>query len=341
MEQKGDFLGFKFAGVHSSDLNIVRTSNGDRFDEQIIPEVKDVTVEVPGMDGQYYFGTTYGPRNHEISFAFDKLTEEQFRRLRKVYGRKQIGELIFDERPYKKYLAKIESPIELSFVCFDEPNYTWEKVQTEYNTYVQGISGDYEHKVYDGTTRRIYKGEGKITFTCYFPFAKSVYKQLPVTEEESDWAVSSGIMTAAEYTNIDTYMTLDNSGQEAIKGFFVYNAGDVPTGFRLYLPSSAAGQRIVLSYGESNLILKPMEMKSSDIGVLVNTDSGLIVGVKNISINQDGNTTIITSGNLYNEYVESGYFFKLQPSISTSDISTLQIEGGGEGIQIFYDYLYF
>jgi len=121
MGMKGDFLSFSFAGLDSSELNIVRTSDGDRFDEQIVPEIKDVTVEVPGMDGEYFFGSTYGPRSIDISFAFDSLTEEQFRRLRKVYGRRRIGELILSERPYKRYMVKIESPIELSYICFDEP----------------------------------------------------------------------------------------------------------------------------------------------------------------------------------------------------------------------------
>lgn len=339
MEWKGDFLGFTFAGIHSSTLNITRTSDGDRFDEEVIPEIRDITVEVPGKDGDYYFGSTYGPRTFEVSIAYDNMTEEQLKALRKLYGRKQIGELIFDERPYKKYLAKIESPISLSYICFDEPNYTWEPIQTGYNEYVKGIGGrDFERKVYDGTTRRIYKGEGKITFVCYFPFAKSAFKVLEGTDADSDWAVSSGIMTAAAYTNIDKY----NSANNTIN---VYNAGDVPTGFRLYLPSGAASHELTLSYSINGsviaqLTIDEMTLKGNDNGFLIDTDSGLIVGVLSFSLDQNGNAAYTTSGNLYNEYVKSGYFFKLQPNLA-SDTATLQITGGVEGIQIFYDYLYF
>jgi hypothetical protein len=38
-EFKGDYLGFTYNGVHSSDLGIVRTSNGSRFDENLLPTV--------------------------------------------------------------------------------------------------------------------------------------------------------------------------------------------------------------------------------------------------------------------------------------------------------------
>ena len=117
----GDFIGFTFGGVHTSSLGITRVSGGDRYDESLHPEINDTTAEVPGMDGNYYFGSNYGPGKIDLELAFDSLTEAQFRKLRQVFGVKTQKELIFDERPYKKYIAKIESPIELSYVCFDEP----------------------------------------------------------------------------------------------------------------------------------------------------------------------------------------------------------------------------
>lgn len=335
MEIKGDFLGFEFAGVRSESLGFNRVSGGDRYDEDLQPDIKDITAEVPGMDGEYYFGSTFGTRTFDIDIAFDSMTEYQFRRMRQIFGRKNQGELIFDERPYKKYIAKIESPIQLSYICFDEPKYTWEKVQTGYNTYLQGISGDYEHKVYDGTTQRIYKGEGKISFICYFPFAKSVYKQLPVTEEESDWVISSGILTAAvrNERNIDTY----SNG-----AFNVYNAGDVPTGFRLYIPGALSNQ-LTLTYNITGAQLKvnPYTLKTGDVGVIINTDNQLIQGVSSAPImNQSGNYSYTTSGTIYNEYVENGYFFKLEPNLQGAT-SKITVTNGKSGMLIFYDYLYF
>ena len=103
----GDFLGFTFGGVHSSDLGITRVSGGDRYDEELHPEIKDRTAEVAGLDGDYYFVTNYGVKKFTIDIAFDSLTEVQFRNLRRAFNTKTPQDLIFDERPYKKYTAKI------------------------------------------------------------------------------------------------------------------------------------------------------------------------------------------------------------------------------------------
>ena len=283
-----DFTGFNFGGVSSEELGITRVSSGDRYEEQLHPEIKDITAEVPGLNGNYYFGSSYGPKSFDVEFAFDHLTETQFRKLRQVFGTKQIQKLIFNERPYKYYMAKIESPIELSYVCFNEPKRVegstrngvrrnrsedeqTRKVQVEDSVEVEAgetvsftlqhvppigtitvspegeypydnttytytftnesdepitftISYKYEETYYivaweqvtpweyTGETERIYKGEGKVTFICYFPFAKSVYKILPDTTEDNfgnveDWASSSGILSNEDYSaySIDIY----------------------------------------------------------------------------------------------------------------------------------------
>ena len=366
MEIKGDFLGFEFAGVRSEDLGIIRISDGDRYEETLQPEIKDITAEVPGMDGEYYFGSNFGVKNISVSFAFDEVSEEQFRKIRKTFGRKKIGKLIFDERPYKYYMAKIESPIELSFICFDEPKRHIDESGNEEG--VRIIEREYDEEtgelvsftrepiypyVYDGGTQRVYKGEGKIDFVCYFPFAKSVYKVLPVGVDNSDWEESSGMLDENHYTNIvDKYKILNPpaEGEEQedsiIRGFEIYNCGDLPTGFRLYLPSTTAAAGVSLIYKEdgenttAELVLNSITMKGADVGVLIDTNNELIVGVSSFTSSESVSYT--TSGNLYNEYINSGYFFKIEPNDSTSDRSILQIDGGSsEEVKIFYDYLYF
>ena len=335
----GDFLGFTFGDIHSSNLGITRVSGGDRYEEQLHPEIKDRTVEVPGLNGEYYFGSDFGTRTFDIEIAFDHLTEEQFRKLRQTFGTKDIKRLIFDERPYKYYMAKLESPIELSYVCFDEPNYTWQKEQTGYNTYMQGISGDYEHKVYDGTVRRIYKGEGKISFISYFPFAKSVFKVLPTNQEESDWVISSGILSegARQHDHID----------ECINGNIkVYNPGDIETGFRLYIPNTLISEELTITYDNSftsqnaALVLNPISLKAGEAGILIDTNNGLITGVPSAPA-QNNNYIYSTNGILYNRYIKSGYFFKIEPMIANT-YATIQIDSENTtGTLIFYDYLYF
>ena len=52
-----DFIGFSFDDVHSSDLGVLRVSDGSRYNEYLLPTSQDVTVQVPGGDGTYYFGS--------------------------------------------------------------------------------------------------------------------------------------------------------------------------------------------------------------------------------------------------------------------------------------------
>jgi hypothetical protein len=37
LEFKGDYMGFTYNNIHSSTLGIVRTSNGSRFNENLLP----------------------------------------------------------------------------------------------------------------------------------------------------------------------------------------------------------------------------------------------------------------------------------------------------------------
>ena len=114
---KGDFIGFTFDGIHSSELGIVRVSGGDRYEEALVPSLSLKTTNVPGGDGSYYFGTNYTQRNINLQIAFDSLTQQQFMRLISVFGTKKISTLIFDENPYKVYNVKISSEPKLNYIC--------------------------------------------------------------------------------------------------------------------------------------------------------------------------------------------------------------------------------
>ena len=234
---KGDFTGFSFDGVHSSELNLYRVSDGDRYEEQILPELEDRTIEVPGANRGYYFGSDWKPRTFTIQLAFDSVTEAQYRNIRRLFGQKSICPLIFDERPYKVYMAKIESPISLETICFDEPVKFDDDPRNgvrHINRTEQNPAGEWE-TVYPYTyrtdeltgktkTQRIYKGEGSIDFILYEPFAHQLYKTLDqyhdldiysiyqsretldpesdidlIQKEINDWAPSSLLLSQQEF----------------------------------------------------------------------------------------------------------------------------------------------
>lgn len=178
---QGDFLGFSFDGIHSSELNITRVSDGDRYSESLTPDMEDKIISVPGEDGSYFFGSLYRNKPITIPIAFDSLNESQFRQLRKLLAIRKPCQLIFDERPYKVYTAKISSPPQLNYICFDEPK----KKQVVKRQGIRIINRDTEPKwedvypyVYDDEKERIYKGEGTIEFTCVQPYATEQIKML-------------------------------------------------------------------------------------------------------------------------------------------------------------------
>lgn len=336
----GDFTGFSFNGIHSSTLGITRVSSGDRYKEELQSEVRDKTVEIPGNNGDYYYWSTYGPKTHTIDIAFDSMTEVQFRQLRQLFATKKVCELIFDERPYKVYYAKIESPIELEYICFDEEEYTWnteghrpKEKDAETGEYQPGdyIPGSIDHKVYTGKKRRIYKGEGTITLISHYPFAKQLYRILdnyatkPVAgvtyTNVDEWAESSGILdsTTRDKKKIDVARKCAPDSLYAYT-INVYNPGDLNVGFCLYIPfndageiTPRAGETYIRIHGDTDILLlnKITRRNQFDTGVIINTVHHLIEGVNfaYIAEEYDERTPAWqTTGTLYNDAIVAGDF---------------------------------
>lgn len=334
-----DFSGFKFNGYHSSSMNFVRTSNGSRYEENLIPTFQDKTVAVPGGDGTYFFDSFYTNRTFTIQIAFNAMTEANLRQLRQVFNTNEMGPLIFDETPYKAYTAKVQSPPQLKYICFDE----------------------------DGA--RVYKGEGTIQFICYYPYARSVHKYLDeYTNEYDEYLASIGATPAtdtgmgvpplyvpgygATYTSeewiaqwkdgsgmLATASNLGTSGTN-IK---VYNPGDKEADFVAFYSTSTLTSSFSLSlsltdasdssiqFGELNLEGIPSTL---DTYIFINSKTNLIEGCSDSS-NIEGRT-----GRLYNSYIVNGDFFKI-PISTTSTNRYILKSTGNNCIKLDYDYLYY
>ena len=315
---KGDFIGFTFDGIHSSELGIVRVSGGDRYEEALVPSLSLKTTNVPGGDGSYYFGTSYTQRNINLQIAFDSLTQQQFMRLIAVFGTKKISTLIFDENPYKVYNVKISSYPKLNYICFDEDN------------------------------KRIYKGEGNINLVSLSPYAYSRYKYREDYTLENipewrgndtfdfinldEWIDASGIRT--KMYNGKEYDKYDISTGE----IRLWNGGQLPTNFNLYIPFTEgsniiAGCTIVL--GNEKIVLKQItkqimkqkEDQKEDAKIRINTKTNLIEGV-------DENNKV--TGSIYNQYIEKGGFFTIPVGEST-----LKTSSGIPEEEIEYKFLYY
>lgn len=345
---KGDFIGFTIGNYHSSDLGIIRTSDGSRFNENLLPNFSDKTVKVPGRDETLYFRTEYDKKEFPISFAFDSLTEEQLRLLKKVFGKKELQDLIFDEAPYKVYKVKVASAPNLKYICFEE------------------------------NSERIYKGEGSVTFVAYFPFAKSRFKykenynyhSIPewkyTIDNKDEWIAASGIKSLKELTNYSnipadkfecvqlgylsglTSVTQGNGIDLVTEASFyddtannifgtfrtrLYNPGDLETNFELKInaQSTTAWQNLTegseLSFSiklflndEEKMYIKDLTLSYDNLlerGFIINGYNQLIEGIEGGLEERNGK--------IYNKNIISGDFFKIPPSSSVANAPILKI----------------
>ena len=271
MALSGDFIGFTFNGVHSSDMGIIRTSDGSRFNENLLPTFTDKTVQIPGGDGTYYFGSNYTQRQISISVATDELTETQFRQLKQWLGDKQIHPLVFDEAPYKTYMVKTSSAPTLKFICFD--NITKNNNEMVVN--------------------RVYKGEGSLQFIAYFPFARCTKKYLSNYSDSNkeEWASASGLLpTQGSYDKTGAIINLYNPGDVETDFFAYYEKTSLKALSRIYINSN------ILNFDFSN------NDRITDTYIRINSKANLIEGC-------DENYK--PTGILYNKFITSGDFFKI------------------------------
>jgi hypothetical protein len=149
------FIGFTYNGIHSDELKICRTSTGDRYEESVLPTMQDKVVDIPGGNGQYYFGTVVKSRTFPISFAFDSLTTNELATLKKTLSDMNLHTLTFDERPSETWMVKPTGNATLKYLCFEE----------------NGVD--------------IYKGEGQITFITYSPYPTTSFNESNLDPETS------------------------------------------------------------------------------------------------------------------------------------------------------------
>lgn len=340
MAQQGDYIGFSFGGVHSSELGIVRISDGSRFEESLLPNFQDKTATVSGKDGIYYFGSDNQQKEIALSFAFDHLTEEQLRRLKQVFSTKKPQQFISDEKPYKYYMVKVAQSAIIQHLCFD---------------------------LDEGT--RIYKGEGTLNLVAYYPYARSVHKFLnefnagsdndfiiypdtitadnenkdysgiydlmiesdkPLSNEQgllyynkNEWATSTGMMEEQGQLDIAQLDAVNN-----IVRIPVYNAGDLEADFKLFIKSNSQTENQInlpkikaIRLVQNGIILNqltfkqfpPLKLAKNDYGLCIDTAAHLIKGV-------DQQNKLTT--NLYNNKIQSGHFFKIPPQTPSSQNSS-------------------
>lgn len=315
MAEDRDFIGFSFNGYTNTDLGVYRVSDGSRYEEGLLPSIKDTTLDVEGRDGNLFFKSNYKIRSLSLSFAFDGVTELQFRKIRKAFDARVPHELIYEERPYKVFEAKVTTVPNLKFICFLEKprtagtQYTLDsndpivQAQSSLNELFDRPADDGKRIPYaEGSAQRIYKGEGTVSFTCFNPFAhtpdgkkfKTDYPLLTYPNREEWWA-STGMID--EQGDFDIF----NNGIIP-----VMNPGDKGAPCTLEFEAEDDGQ-LLISLGVEN------EAPSASVGLtveagekfLLDSEQGLIYfinqngGVYDGTIYDDNGNPNVANGRIY------------------------------------------
>ena len=279
----GDFIGFTFGGVHSSTLGIIRTSDGSRYNMDLLPTLQDKTVQVPGRDGVYYFGSYYTQKSFNIPIAFDSLTEEQLQKLKKIFGSKVLQKLSFDERPEVFYWVKSAGTPNLKFICFGEKDGS------------------------KGIKERIYKGEGLLSFIAYDPYGynEKVTVSSFAKSEKNTTKTSKGFSATkiSNTTEIDTDWKI-----------FIDVKGSVKT-------ETTFSCDIWRSEGKGyvkKLSLINCKLKGENKTLEFDSKTGMVYGVETFEKNDDAPEGVVyaRTGEVYNEFLK-GDFFKITPKTSS------------------------
>ena len=299
---KGDFTGFTFNGVHSSELGLTRVSDNSRYTENLYPTIQDKTVQIPGADGTYYFGSFYTQRPINISVAFDDVSEEQLQNIKRIFGDKKIHDLIFDETPYKVYRVKSTGTPNLKYVCFNKGPDTFDR------DYEDNLKYETKEQLYGvgavSPFGRVYKGEGQLNFVCYSPFARSRYKYInnytiqnvpewgPMDNPSAnnvhynlyDWVDSAGLKrNDAGKVVYDTSYVIDKVQST---GVLVYNPGNFPVSFNLIFDFTGSISNCLLSSAQNQdfeshfLRFENLTLKTDDDAIRINGSLNLIEGMK-------------------------------------------------------------
>lgn len=363
-----DFTGFYYDNIHSSTYHLIRTSEGDRYEEDLFPSFKDEEKDLVGGKGKAYFGTTLKEKKIPISVVFEDLREEDFRALRRWLKPDKFKALRLDERPYKAYWAKISKEPTFEYVCFMEED------------------KDSLSKI------RVYKGEAKIEFVAFdpmgycnddsykielgkrFDFGEDVnskdkrnwqslksYSPLWMKDDNLvEWAPSSGLLNDTSEYNIFEYIPKDeeNGSTDNLHKYRskIYNPGDVPTEYELCFELAAdapppVNVNGVLEYPSLQIYLSDKENLSDEnfisVFIIYLTDlhegDRIVIDTKKHIIKRYPSETIQESNReLRYDLVKSSHWQTI-PCNFEGDYSTIKIESAValKNIAIKYGYQYY
>ena len=342
MEQKGSFIGFTFGNRHSSKLGIFRTSDSNRYSHNLVPKLKEQTADLATNNGIYYWDSKYTSREIPISFAFYGMSEEQLQQLKQVYNDKKIHKLILDEEPYKVWSAKLTGTAVCKHLCFekDGQRFYCGEGTFMFTAYYPYALSRYQY-IEDYTLENIQEWFDDDFFLSNVEEPGFIYPAILTYGylESDDTAIIAGFEKHFEewleetdllmetdldpmegnssisvfigngvYWNLDEWRetsripSIENYGKYSDGKYRLFNAGDYPMPFQLYLPVGSAAQTFNVECADSKIVLTQVAAKEGDSYILIDGLTHTIRGC---------DSSYKLTKNLYNEKITDGDFFSL------------------------------
>lgn len=362
MELKGSFIGFTYGGVHSSKLGIFRTTTSNRNSIELHSPTTDKLITIDGLNENYYFGSSYRKKDINISYAFYGLSEEQIKQLKQIFSSKQICSLILDEEPYKVWSVKVTGNAICKHLCFEVDgqriyhgegtlvftaffpfarsryefldDYTFENIREWIDPNGQ-LAGEaipdiiypailsYGEEITDSAGRIVAVEQDFQQWLTEMELLMDSEIQSTSIESSIDFFADNGMYyNLEEWAEASCIPYKDGYGYQGDGQYNLYNAGDLPISFKLYLPQDKLNSSTTLVCGENTFTFSSLQLIEGDAYLLYDGTSCMLKGC---------NEMRKETGTIYNKYITSGNFFKLP----TGEIQLTAPEGEME-----YKYLY-
>jgi hypothetical protein len=158
------------------------------------------------------------------------LTKSDIDKLKEVFNGLEVKELIFDECPYKAYLARVSGQPTIKYIPFE------------------GEDGE-----------DIYKGEGTLNFTCYQPYAQTPTNETEIMKlhDSIGTKVYAGVYLKANTTytiELDEPGYIEIEGDSSITASPQYKAGS----------SVSSSNELKLEVGENDGYLKSVSLRDGE-----------------------------------------------------------------------------
>lgn len=114
------FISFTFGGKYIEDFNLIATFTSNGLERDGFASFNDLISNYDVLEGQYYWGTHYGPNTLDFTLSTDGIEQTQLDEFLRWFAAGQTRELILAEHPNRALMTRVKSAPELSLVPFEQ-----------------------------------------------------------------------------------------------------------------------------------------------------------------------------------------------------------------------------